>query len=163
GVCGSPDAAAPGTATFDETGTPQDFVVPTGVTHVTIVANGAPGDGCGTGPLGNGGTTTATIPVTPGETLVVMVGGIGKCGGSGGTQSSGGEASLGCSSGPTTCGGGAAGALAQGGAGGAGCAGFLPSGGGGGGGGYYGGGGGGGYNDGACGGGGGGSSYVTPM
>jgi hypothetical protein len=75
--------------TFDFTGAPQTFVVPAGIIQVTITASGAPGDGCGTSPVGLGGTTTATIPVTPGETLVVVVGGIGTCGGSGGFNGGG--------------------------------------------------------------------------
>lgn len=57
----------------------QDFVVPAGVCAVHVVALGAAG-GTGRGDPSdgrNGGTADATIPVTPGETLHVFVGGKG--------------------------------------------------------------------------------------
>ena len=65
--------------TFNFTGVQQTFTVPAGVNQVTIQASGAQGgNGCGSacvgpggvaGPGGNGGSVTATISVTPGETL----------------------------------------------------------------------------------------------
>ena len=61
----------------------QDFVVPAGVCEVTVVALGAAGGDGNTDNQGNlsvgrpGGTAEATIPVTPGETLHVFVGGQG--------------------------------------------------------------------------------------
>jgi hypothetical protein len=79
----SPATAAPVSASFEFTGAPEDFVVPEGVCSVTVDAFGAEG---GVGSDGNtaglGGHTTATIEVTPGETLVVTVGGQGADGGS---------------------------------------------------------------------------------
>src|SRR5262245_46565377 len=76
--------AAPTDQNFDYTGAPEDFVVPDGVCEVTIDAFGAgggEGDGdAGKGepspaPGGLGARATATIEVTPGETLIVRVGG----------------------------------------------------------------------------------------
>jgi hypothetical protein len=58
--------------TFAYTGSEQHFKVPNGVTHLTVVADGAsngnPNDG-------RGGEVTATIPVRPHEMLGVFVGG----------------------------------------------------------------------------------------
>jgi hypothetical protein len=62
----------PGQHTFHFTGKSQDFKVPAGVTHITVVARGATGAG---NPIADGGRVHAVIPVTPGETLVVYVGG----------------------------------------------------------------------------------------
>lgn len=64
--------------TFNFTGRKKKFIVPQGVTRVTITANGASGSGYGTGGFGaggNGGLVEAAIGVTPGETLFVRVGG----------------------------------------------------------------------------------------
>jgi hypothetical protein len=60
---------------FDYTGADQYFTVPDGVTTVDVKMWGAGGAGSpssGTG--GGGGYTSATLTVTPGETLTVMVG-----------------------------------------------------------------------------------------
>jgi hypothetical protein len=65
------------TFSFTPPGAEQQFVVPTGVTCVTIQAFGAEGGGSGSAG-GEGGTIQATIPVTPGETLFVYVGGQGE-------------------------------------------------------------------------------------
>jgi hypothetical protein len=72
-----------GSMTFSFTGAMQTFVVPAGVTQVTIEAFGAQG-GAGSngtsmdpGAGGNGGAVTATIAVAPGDTLSVLVGGRG--------------------------------------------------------------------------------------
>ncbi len=71
--------------TFSFTGAKQTFMVPTGVAQITVVARGASGpygavsSSCiVTGGLG--GLVKATIPVTPGETLAVVVGGEGALG-----------------------------------------------------------------------------------
>lgn len=69
------------------------FVVPTGITSITVKTWGGGGGGGGGGNSqaggagGGGGYTVSTIAVTPGETLTVYVGG----GGSGGAFSSGGN------------------------------------------------------------------------
>lgn len=81
--------AAPGARdVFTFTGVQQDFIVPAGVTTLTVEAPwaqaGQGGDNGGAG--GNGGTVTATINVTPGETLAVFVGGQGETGGSDNSQ-----------------------------------------------------------------------------
>jgi hypothetical protein len=70
---------APGTATFAFTGGAQTWVVPACVTTIAVTANGAQGSG-GTiaGLAGLGGRTSASITVTPGETLTVNVGGRGS-------------------------------------------------------------------------------------
>jgi Glycine rich protein len=95
---------SPRSAFFSFTGNDQTFVVPNGISQVTVYALGANGP-CATSwcstvlgqpnvspTTGIGGSLTATIPVTPGETLVVVVGdGSGATGygggGSGGTES----------------------------------------------------------------------------
>ena len=66
--------------TFDFTVHPQSFTVPPGVTSLTTTAFGGAGGGAGTNPPargGFGGSITATIDVTPGETLTIFVGGAG--------------------------------------------------------------------------------------
>lgn len=72
------------TRTFSFTGAAQALVVPGGVTTVDVDAFGAQG---GTGLVGglpgSGGETVATVPVTPGETLTILVGGRGGAGGAG--------------------------------------------------------------------------------
>jgi hypothetical protein len=72
-----------GSQSFSYTGGLQVFVVPALVRSLTIQAWGAQG---GTGALfagagGQGGSVTATIPVTAGESLAVFVGGQGGEGG----------------------------------------------------------------------------------
>ena len=64
------------------------WVVPTGVTSITIKAWGAGGGGGGTSGniAGGGGYFEGTIDVTPAETLTIRVGGGGQNGGSGGTN-----------------------------------------------------------------------------
>lgn len=59
------------TQTFTYTGGEQKFKVPTDVTSIKIVADGAAAD------TSKGGRTEATVAVTPGETLHVFVGGEG--------------------------------------------------------------------------------------
>src|SRR5208283_3929205 len=74
-----------GTQTFTALAA-QNYIVPFGVTQATIVAAGAQGANT------DGGSVTATIPVTPGESLAVYVGGanVGAVGGFNGGGSSGG-------------------------------------------------------------------------
>ncbi len=65
--------------TFNYTGKRQRFTVPAGVKWLTVVARGASG---GSNPSyklgGRGGRMYAVIPVTPGERLAVLVGGVGS-------------------------------------------------------------------------------------
>jgi hypothetical protein len=70
--------AAAWVATFAYTGAAQTFVVPVGVTSITVECWGAAGgnDG-GSNTVGAGGYLKATIAVTPGETLNLYVGGSG--------------------------------------------------------------------------------------
>lgn len=71
-----PASAAPQTYVY--TGSPQLYVVPPGVTSLTVTLNGAGGlslSGGGNG--GEGGSVTATISVQPGETLMFNIGGRG--------------------------------------------------------------------------------------
>jgi glycine rich protein len=76
--------AAPASATtqtFAYTGVAQTWVVPPGVTQATFDLRGASGGA-------NGGRATASIPLTPGESVQVNVGGSGSSGGfNGGGQS----------------------------------------------------------------------------
>lgn len=59
-------------STFTYTGAQQTYVVPAGVTAVTMECYGSQGQGSGGG---KGGYVKATYVVTPGETLYVYVGG----------------------------------------------------------------------------------------
>ncbi|MGA2759438.1 MAG: hypothetical protein ABSF08_03825 [Candidatus Cybelea sp.] len=93
---GTPDHL-PGQRTFHYTGGAQDFKVPVGVTHITVVARGAAGGGYGNYEGRDiqafGGRVRAIIPVRSGEKLVVFVGGQGSrsFGGFNGGGSGGGE------------------------------------------------------------------------
>ena len=62
---------------FSYTGAQQTWVVPIGVTAVTIKAFGAQGNDCNVGTGAVGGSATAEYVVTPGETLYIFVGGSG--------------------------------------------------------------------------------------
>ena len=66
--------AATRSRTFLPTGAEQTFVVPAGVTALTVTATGGRGgQGAGPGAVGGaGGRVTATIPVTPGSTWAVL-------------------------------------------------------------------------------------------
>jgi uncharacterized repeat protein (TIGR02543 family) len=70
--------AAGDSETFAPTGAEQTYVVPSGVTSVTVTVAGAPGSA---GELGSGGgqgrVVTADLSVTPGQNLYVEVGGPG--------------------------------------------------------------------------------------
>lgn len=64
--------------TFGFVGAAQTWVVPNNVTSVTVDARGAQGGGNGSiVPGGKGGRVQTTLAVTPGETLVIHVGGRG--------------------------------------------------------------------------------------
>jgi hypothetical protein len=83
GATATPATAAPVTTTFTYTGGQQTFVVPAGVQRITVDAAGAPGEP-GTvrpQPGGLGGRIRAELPVMPGQTLYVGVGGPGYGGG----------------------------------------------------------------------------------
>jgi len=68
----------PGSQTFNFTGAAQQFIVPAGVTSLTVDAYGAQGGNALFATGGQGGRITATITVSPGETLTVNVGGQGQ-------------------------------------------------------------------------------------
>ncbi|MBA4373980.1 MAG: hypothetical protein C0402_14110 [Thermodesulfovibrio sp.] len=75
------ESARADTTTFNYTGSEQTYSVPPGVCQVTVDAYGGQG-GSGGGVTGSiagglGGSTTATIDVTPGEMLYIYVGGSG--------------------------------------------------------------------------------------
>jgi hypothetical protein len=75
-VAPTPLAAQSGnTRQFDFTGAPQSFDVPAGVTSLQVDVVGA--TAAGGPPLTPGGRVQATLPVTPLETLTIMVGGTG--------------------------------------------------------------------------------------
>jgi|688.fasta_scaffold00017_23 hypothetical protein len=75
------------TVTFNYTGAVQTWVVPPCVTSINVVAAGAKGGGA---IGGNGARITATIAVTPGQTLNIYVGGMGTCGNNSGGWNGGG-------------------------------------------------------------------------
>jgi hypothetical protein len=83
----------PGSQAFAYTGAAQSFVVPAGVTQVTVDVRGASGGNTG-GPGGLGGRVQAAIGVAAGETLTVSVGGRGILG-PGSSAFNGGAASTG--------------------------------------------------------------------
>ncbi len=72
-----PAGPSHGTTTFDCTAGAQTFTVPAGITSIGVDAFGAQG-GTGAGGFGGtggmGGRASATVPVTPGESLQVNVG-----------------------------------------------------------------------------------------
>ena len=65
--------------TFTYTGAVQNWTVPVGVTSIQVECYGAQGGESqgGTGLYGKGGMAAATVPVTPGSTVYVYVGGKG--------------------------------------------------------------------------------------
>ncbi len=106
-TCVSGSCVPVNVVTFAFTGAAQTFVVPNGVTAITIEAWGASGGSatnnsslCGTngGKPGLGGYATGTLAVTPGETLQILVGGAGQPGPAGGFNGGG----VGCND-STTC------------------------------------------------------------
>jgi hypothetical protein len=94
----APRVATPAVITqvFSFTGSLQTFEVPDGVTSITMTASGAKGGGTSGG---NGAVITGPIPVTPGETLNIYVGGSngyngGGSGGAGGGNPGGGASDV---------------------------------------------------------------------
>ena len=86
-VVGIPVAVNPGCtspAIFNYSGAQQNFTVPSGVTQLTVEAYGAAAPGA------RGGYVQATVPVTPGESLAIYVGGVGTGGVLGGGGGAGG-------------------------------------------------------------------------
>jgi len=75
--------------TFNYTGGLQTWVVPSGVTSVTIQAWGAQGGSASGGTPGYGGYSTGTLAVTPGQTLYIYVGGQGGATGGAGYNGGG--------------------------------------------------------------------------
>ncbi len=73
-----------GTTTFDYTGGVQDYVVPANVHELDITATGGSGGGdpawgdVGANPTGTGAQITGELAVTPGQTLLISVGGAGQ-------------------------------------------------------------------------------------
>ena len=104
----SAGAATTATSTFTTLGQ-STFTVPAGVTSVTINAIGAAGGGCTGVAGGEGASVTATVAVSPGDQLLVGVGGAGgpcSAGGAGGVGG-GGAGGAGSSASPSSGGGGA--------------------------------------------------------
>ncbi len=66
--------ATGGSQNFNYTGSQQTFVVPAGITELNIRAAGASGGSTGSSG-GTGANIESSIPVTPGETLYIYVGG----------------------------------------------------------------------------------------
>ncbi|NCU77329.1 MAG: hypothetical protein EBV59_10410, partial [Synechococcaceae bacterium WB7_1C_051] len=67
-----------GSQSFNYTGSQQTWTVPAGVTSVTVDVQGAQGGATAWGNAGLGGRTQATIPVSPGSTIYINVGGQGN-------------------------------------------------------------------------------------
>jgi|GEM_PF-6670225 len=75
-----PQRAQSQQVTFDFVGSSQTWVVPANVTSITVDVRGAQGGGNGSNPNaqgGKGGRVQTTLAVTPGEMLVIYVGGRG--------------------------------------------------------------------------------------
>ncbi|MDB4934625.1 MAG: hypothetical protein JWP87_1597 [Labilithrix sp.] len=68
-------ACTPSTFDYAFTGAPQSFVVPAWATSLDVVLEGAQGGSDFAGSVNYGGKVTATVAVTPGETLSLYVGG----------------------------------------------------------------------------------------
>ncbi len=107
--------AATPRASFGNPGN-HSYTVPAGVTSITVQAVGAGGGNCAPAHGGRGAAITATVPVSPGETLTVGVGGFGgPCNGSSpGSPGAGGVGGGGGGGAGTGGGGGAGGGGASG-------------------------------------------------
>jgi hypothetical protein len=81
------------TVTYGYTGSPQTFTVPTGIASVSSTVMGAAGGSDAR--AGKGGSTAATLPVTAGDQLTVVVGQQGAYGDTVGTYGGGGPISAG--------------------------------------------------------------------
>jgi len=90
-VAPTPLAAQSGTSmTFPWTNGTQTFTVPAGIVALLVDVQGASGAGLAPSALGgNGGRVQATLSVTPGEVLTIMVGGAGILSGQGGFNGGG--------------------------------------------------------------------------
>ena len=86
-------AAETPSQTFTFSDATQYFTVPVGVYNINLVASGGAGGG-GDQTAGKGATITESVPVNPGDTLVVEVGGAGAPGGTNNTVSGGGAGGL---------------------------------------------------------------------
>ena len=90
---------------YDYTGADQTFVVPPGITSITVKMWGGGGGGGNAGgwtygyPGGGGGYTTATLAVTPGQILTLMAGGGGTNGAIANTSQSYGGGARSCNTG----------------------------------------------------------------
>ena len=97
------------TKTFGYTGADQTYVVPAGVTSLTVKMWGGGGGGGAPGgwtygyPGGGSGYTTGTLAVTPGQVLTVMVGAGGNKGSSSVKTSSYGGGGQNCATAGTDC------------------------------------------------------------
>lgn len=67
--------------TFVYTGAPQLYVVPDGISSISVEVRGAQGGNAGNSNGGRGAVVTANISVTPGESIQINVGGSGNHGG----------------------------------------------------------------------------------
>lgn len=76
-------AAQSAPQTYNHTGGPQIYVVPAGITSIAVDVRGSQGSDGTEAIGGQGGAVSATIAVTPGEVLQVMVGGRGGFNGGG--------------------------------------------------------------------------------
>ncbi|MFZ0215391.1 MAG: glycine-rich protein, partial [Candidatus Dormiibacterota bacterium] len=85
GLIGVPraEAATTTTATFSYSAQPQGWTVPPGVTQATFDLFGSAGQGALSNEGGQGGETTATIAVTPGQTYWIVTGAPGSAYGPG--------------------------------------------------------------------------------
>lgn len=61
--------------TFSFTGDVQTWIVPTGVNSISVDMQGAQGGSVGSGVGGKGGRLKCILPVTPGQTLYLYIGG----------------------------------------------------------------------------------------
>ena len=92
------NVVAPGSQTFNFTGSQQSWTVPIGVTSINFTIAGAKGGNGNSGLAGgNGATMTGALAVTPGQTIFINVGGQGTVnaggfngGGNGGSGAGGG-------------------------------------------------------------------------
>jgi hypothetical protein len=74
--CGSPvDSNGTSTVTCAYTGDLQTYIIPAGVSAVTLDVKGAQGGGAIANPGGKGGDESAQFSVTTGETLTILTGG----------------------------------------------------------------------------------------
>ena len=92
----SQQVSTPVTNTYTYTGANQPFIIPAGVSALTVKMWGAGGGGGSDSTGGGGGYATAVVPVTPGEQIDVRVGGrgFGTSGGNPGAAGAGGSSTF---------------------------------------------------------------------